>query len=82
MQSWFKKHPHKLEEIDRPEVEPDDPLMKHVHYMKKIHGSISFAKQRSKSKLLNDAVHQLNDTRFEAFHDISDYNSKFGKRIS
>ena len=44
MQSWFKKHPHKLEEIDRPEVEPDDPLMKHVHYMKKIHGPISFAK--------------------------------------
>ena len=61
---------------------PDDPLMKHVHYMKRTHGPIAFEKQRSKSKLLNEAVNQLNDTRFEAFHDISDYNSKFGKRIS
>ena len=26
-------------------------------------------------------MHQLNDTRFKAFHDISDYNSKYGKRI-
>ena len=56
--------------------------MKHVHYMKKTHGPIAFEKQRSKSRLLNEAVHQLNDTRFEAFHNISDYNSKFGKRIS
>ena len=82
IQEWFKKYPHKLEEIDRPEKEPGDPLMKHVHYMKRIHGPINFEKQRSKSKLLNEAVHPLNDTRFETFHDISDYNGKFGKRIS
>ena len=66
--------------IDYPSETPDDPTLRFKDYMSRAPVP-NFKKQRSKATLLNDAIKELNDSRFEVIHDISDWNGKYQSKI-
>jgi len=67
--------------IDKPEEEPDDPKLAFSRFMTKVK-TPNANRQLSRSMLLNEAIAPLNDSRFVPFKDISEWNGKYGSRIS
>ena len=61
----------------------EDPKLKYDRFMHEhVRSPVCFENQISKSRCLNDAIKPLNEKRFDFTQEISDWNGKFGSRIS
>lgn len=73
--------PSAQEKVDRPDPCPPDANLKYIDYITANKKVPDFTRKRSKTDIMNDKIGILNENRFWAFKDISDWNSKYESQI-
>ena len=78
--TFYNARNKKVVDIDLPEELPVDPKLAFTQYMTKIR-TANQMRQMSRSVLLNQSIAPLNDSRFEPFKNISEWNGKYNSGL-